>query len=179
MFWTLLVIATLLLSLERVTYWWAWNHPEVFTAQARRRDRLLHHDPVRALGRLFVVFKFIQIGVLLGWCMVFGQTWLPLPTAPSGAIVLGLSLLALGQALNFGVIWRLKAEGMFYGNRFGRAIEWQTGFPFSIVRHPQYVGALLSVWAFLLIMRFPNPDWLALPLVSTALYAWGIHVERD
>lgn len=176
---TALIIATALLSIERVTYWHAWNGPDAFRRFARHFPRLLGGDPVVALRRLFYVFKIIQLGVLIGWCMLFGNTWLPLPTATWPAIAAGGLLLAFGQALNFGVIVKLRSNGMFYGNRFGRATEWHTGFPFSLLPHPQYLGAAGSVWAFMLIMRFPNPDWIVLPLISTGLYAFGVWVERE
>ena len=134
-------------------------------------------DPVMALKSLFHVFKVIQIAVLLGWCVWFAEAWIPWPTAPLPIMLLGLVLIAFGQVLNFGVMMRLGSEGVFYGNRFGRNVAWQTGFPFSLVAHPQYVGALLSVWGFMLAMRFPNADWIVLPLVSTVYYALGARLE--
>jgi len=173
------LVAAALLSIERLTYWRAWNAPADFERFAVRHPRLFGGDPVIGLRRLFYGFKTIQIAVLIGWCMLFGATWLPLPTAPWPMLVTGVALLAFGQALNLGVIFRLKSNGMFYGNRFGRDTEWHTGFPFSLVPHPQYLGALLSVWAFMLIMRYPNPDWFALPLVSSVLYAFAVWVERE
>jgi len=179
MFWIVLVLSSLLLGIERVGYWWVWNHPNRFAAAVRRWAQLSSGDPVFALRRMFFGFKAIQITVLVGWCMLFGGSLLPLPTAPTTALVGGVVLLLLGQVLNLSVMWRLGNEGVFYGNRFGRPIEWQTGFPFSLLPHPQYLGALLSVWGFMLIMRYPNPDWIALPLISTAWYAWGTQVERE
>jgi methylene-fatty-acyl-phospholipid synthase len=179
MFWIILLLSTLLLGIERVSYWYVWNHPGRFAARVRRWPRLSSGDPVLALRRLFYGFKAIQIAVLIGWCMLFGGTWLPLPTAGPLLLGIGIALLLIGQLLNFCVMWRLGSTGVFYGNRFGRPIEWQTGFPFSLLPHPQYLGALLSVWGFMLIMRYPNPDWIALPLVSTAWYAWGTRVERE
>lgn len=179
MFWIIVLVSSLLLGIERISYWYVWNHPRRFTARVRRWTQWSGGDPVLALRRMFYGFKAIQVLVLLGWCMLFGNTWLPLPTA-RGAALLGAAMLVLfGQILNFSVMWRLGNEGVFYGNRFGRHIEWQTGFPFSLMPHPQYLGALLSVWGFMLIMRFPNPDWIVLPLVSTAWYAWATTVERE
>ena len=35
---------------------------------------------------------------------------------------------------------------VYYGGRLGKRIPWCTGFPFSIVSHPQYVGSVLTVW---------------------------------
>lgn len=166
------------LAMERLTYWYAWTRPRRFSARMRCLPGRRAEDPVMALKSLFYVFKMIQVAVLVGWCIWFGDTWIPLPTAPMPVLVLGLALIAVGQVLNFGVMIRLGSEGVFYGNRFGRSVAWQTGFPFSLVAHPQYVGALMSVWGFMLAMRFPNADWVILPLVSTLYYALGARLER-
>ncbi len=168
-----------LLAIERLTYWWVWNYPDSFSTRVSGRPKCLGEgDPVEALKRLFLAFKGIQIAVMIGWSMWFAQTWLPWPTAPTPLLVAGLAVLLAGQVLNAAVFWRLGREGVFYGTRFGREIEWQTGFPFSLVPHPQYLGALISVWAFMMIMRFPNPDWWALPLLMTVYYTAGARVER-
>lgn len=178
MIWIAACIAAALLGIERVTYWWAWNHPRKFAARARARRAISGGDPVIALRRLFYLFKAIQLSVLVGWCVLFSDSGTPWPTAPPDAFAIGALLLVLGQALNIGVLVRLGSEGVFYGNRFGRETEWKTGFPFSFGDHPQYLGALLSVWGFMLIMRYPNPDWIVPALISTAWYAWGAQVER-
>lgn len=167
-----------LLAIERLAYWFAWTRPKRFSAYARRLLGRERADAVEVLKALFYVFKAIQIAVLVGWCMWFGGSWIPLPTAPLAAIVAGAVLIAFGQILNFSVMRRLGSEGVFYGNRFGRDVAWQTGFPFSFFAHPQYLGALLSVWGFMLAMRYPNADWLVLPLISTVYYWLGARVER-
>jgi protein-S-isoprenylcysteine O-methyltransferase Ste14 len=41
---------------------------------------------------------------------------------------------------------------VYYGVRLGRKIEWYTGFPYSHVPHPQYVGCILSLWAVVLML---------------------------
>lgn len=97
----------------------------------------------------------------------------------SWSIGLGVLLLALGQLLNWSVFSLLGKEGVFYGNRFGYRVEWRQEFPFSLFEHPQYAGALLSIWGFFLIMRFPHEDWYWLPLLETAYYAIGAYWERD
>lgn len=166
-----------LLALERLTYWYAWAWPRRFAARVRSVSGGRGADPVMALKSLFHVFKLIQVAVLFAWCVWFADSWLPWPTAPLPAMLSGLALIGFGQVLNFGVMIRLGNEGVFYGNRFGRNVAWQTGFPFSLVAHPQYVGALMSVWGFMLAMRFPNTDWIILPLVSTVYYALGARLE--
>lgn len=167
----------LLLALERLTYAYAWRRPGRFTARVRRA-RWLSDDPVLALRSLFRWFKFIQVVVIIMWCQWFSGQWLPVPAASWPVFGLGLLLVVVGQVLNAGVMLRLGTQGVFYGNKFGRDVPWVTGFPFSIVPHPQYLGALMTVWGVLLAMRYPNPDWLVLPLLSSLYYLLGARLER-
>ncbi len=90
----------------------------------------------------------------------------------------GMGLIVFGQILNLSVFYRLGKTGVFYGNRFGHQIPWCRRFPFSWFKHPQYVGALLSIWGFFLVMRFPHDDWYLLPALETVYYVLGAHFER-
>src|SRR5262249_14706094 len=82
-----------------------------------------------------------------------------------------------GQALNFGVFYRLGATGVFFGDQLGHEVPWCRAFPFSWIAHPQYVGTVLTIWALFLAARFPHPDWYVLPGVATAFYAVSAHLE--
>jgi phosphatidyl-N-methylethanolamine N-methyltransferase len=127
---------------------------------------------------LFIVFKLVQVTVFAAWIVVHANGG-PLLTASVPALAVGALLMIVGQTLNAGVFLRLGATGVFYGKRFGCDLPWMTGFPFSIVPHPQYVGTVLTIWGLFLIARYPHPDWYALPMVETVYYAWGSRVERD
>jgi methylene-fatty-acyl-phospholipid synthase len=96
----------------------------------------------------------------------------PLPVA------IGLFLIAIGQVFNIGVFYRLGSNGVFYGNRFGFEITWNSAFPFSLLKHPQYVGAVLSIWGFFIAMRFPRSDWYVLPCLETSYYFLGAYFEE-
>lgn len=174
--WAVLAAAAILLSLERLAYAVAWNRPDGFRAALARLGR---RDPVEALRRLFLGFKGIQAVVFAGWCAYFAGGWPWPPTSSVPALLAGALLLAAGQGLNALVFLRLGREGVFYGVRFGRSVPWVEGFPFSVLAHPQYVGAVLSVWGLFLVLRFPHPDWWVLPAVETLYYAVGAHLERD
>jgi phosphatidyl-N-methylethanolamine N-methyltransferase len=67
---------------------------------------------------------------------------------------------------------------VFYGDKFGYEVCWCRKFPFSLLKHPQYVGALLSIWGFFLAMRFPHEDWYILPALETVYYSLGAYFER-
>lgn len=170
-------LAALLLAVERLSYFLIWNWPQTFVRLCRSwlgEDA----DPVAVTQHCFYAFKVLQLGVFFGWCVFFSESGWPWPTAGPLAFAAGAALIVVGQMLNASVFWRLGRDGVFYGNKLGRPIGWQSGFPFSLLPHPQYVGALLSVWGFFLVMRHPEPDWIALPLLSTGYYALGAWLEH-
>ncbi len=82
-----------------------------------------------------------------------------------------------GQILNLSVFYRLGVVGVFFGDRLGHEVPWCRAFPFSWISHPQYVGALLTIWGFFLVMRFPHADWFFLPAVETVYYSVGAYFE--
>jgi hypothetical protein len=116
--------------------------------------------------------------VFVVWCQVHGDGVLWPPPGDAWSMGLGAALVIAGQILNLSVFYRLGNVGVFYGNRFGYDVRWCRQFPFSVIDHPQYVGALLSIWGFFLIMRFPHGDWYLLPALETVYYALGARFER-
>lgn len=174
---TALLVAAVLLSIERISYALIWHRPEVFRALCAHPLIAPLGAPVDVLQKLFYVFKFVQLSVFAGWCLVFAEGAAVLPSGGPVAIMAGSLLLLVGQVLNFGVFYQLGKVGVFYGSKLGHEVAWCNDFPFSIVRHPQYVGALLSVWGFFMIMRFPHPDWVVLPLLQSVYYALAAYAE--
>jgi hypothetical protein len=170
------VLAAVLLSLERVCYVYIWKFPESFRSICSRPPVAYLGEPVQILEKLFYCFKGIQFAVFLGWCYFYGDGSL-LPLSGVGSW-LGLTLIGVGQILNLGVFYRLGKIGVFYGNKLGYEVPWCQKFPFSFLAHPQYVGALLSIWGFFLVMRFPHGDWYMLPVLQTAYYGLGTYLEQ-
>lgn len=171
-------IAALSLSIERLVYIAVWRRPSRFAVICLRAPVGRLTDPVNALQMCFALFKVLQVGVFLNWCWLYGAGLWP---ASRDIVVLGggIILLGIGQILNLSVFQRLGKVGVFYGNRFGRHVPRCVAFPFSLLKHPQYVGALLSIWGFFLLMRFPRPDWFLLPLLQTFYYMAGAYFESD
>jgi protein-S-isoprenylcysteine O-methyltransferase Ste14 len=174
---TTLLLAATLLSIERITYVWIWHWPASFQRICRRPQPARLGEPVDVLQKLFFLFKVIQLGVFLGWCLIFAGGADLLPEASLSVVAFGALLIGIGQFLNFAVFYRLGKVGVFYGNKLGYEVEWQEGFPFSLVNHPQYLGALISIWGFFLIMRYPYDDWMVLPLLQTFYYGMAIRFE--
>jgi phosphatidyl-N-methylethanolamine N-methyltransferase len=134
-------------------------------------------QPTAALRRLFYVFKVLQVSTFVGWCYYFSSGSLVSVRGSFVPVTIGALLVIIGQVLNFGVFYRLGSLGVFYGNRFGHEIPWCREFPFSLFDHPQYIGALVSIWGFFIAMRFPSHDWYLLPSLETAYYSIGAWLE--
>jgi hypothetical protein len=94
------------------------------------------------------------------------------------ALVIAVALIVGGQILNLSAFYRLGPVGVFYGDRLGYAIPWCREFPFSWLAHPQYVGAVLTIWGAFVAARFPHDDWLVLPALETVLYAASTWLEE-
>ena len=168
-------VAAGLLCLERLFYVWVSNDSARFARIASRRGS----DPTDALRRCFYGFKGLQLAVFWGWLVAFSGWDFWRPTESAIALVSGGLLIGIGQTLNLGVFRRLGRTGVFYGSHFGHEVAWCERFPFSVLRHPQYVGTVLSIWGFFLAMRFPAPDWIVLPLVESAYYLLGTYLEGE
>jgi phosphatidyl-N-methylethanolamine N-methyltransferase len=170
--------AAVLLSLERICYLWIWRAPAAFQAWCRRAAPAWLGEPVDVLRFLFCVFKILQCAVFVGWCYFFGNGLLVPLSGGLGSLAVGAALIVIGQTLNLSVFYRLGKVGVFYGDKFGYEVCWCRKFPFSLLKHPQYVGALLSIWGFFLAMRFPHEDWYILPALETVYYSLGAYFER-
>jgi phosphatidyl-N-methylethanolamine N-methyltransferase len=170
--------AAVLLSLERLCYVWIWRAPEAFRALCNRPAVASLGTPVDIVQKLFYGFKGIQSAVFIGWCYVYGNGALLPHSGETEALALGGTLIVAGQMLNASVFCRLRKVGVFYGNKFGHEIPWCQEFPFSLLKHPQYVGTVLSIWGFFLIMRFPHADWYLLPALETVYYVLAAYFEQ-
>jgi methylene-fatty-acyl-phospholipid synthase len=168
----------LLLSLERICYLWVWRKPAAFRYWSARPTWASIGTPVDVLAVLFSGFKALQLAVFASWCYVLGNGSLWPLNGTVMSVTAGALLIAIGQLLNIGVFYRLGKVGVFYGNKFGYRVPWQVGFPFCFFKHPQYVGTVLSIWGFFLLMRFPHGDWYVIPALESVYYLAGAYLER-
>jgi methylene-fatty-acyl-phospholipid synthase len=175
--WILLVAAALL-SLERLCYVWISHAPGAFRMLCARPAMASVAAPVEGLQKLFYGFKGLQGAVFVSWCYWYSAGSLRPWHGGLGVLGLGGAMIIAGQILNISVFYRLGKVGVFYGNKFGYELPWCRAFPFSWLKHPQYVGTVLSIWGFFLVMRFPHDDWYLLPSLETVYYALGAYYER-
>jgi phosphatidyl-N-methylethanolamine N-methyltransferase len=166
-----------LLSLERATYVVIARAPDAFRRLCALRPVGRLGEPIAVVEKLFCGFKVLQLAVFLGWCYLHGDGSL-MPRADGLALALGSVGIMAGQVLNLAVFYRLGRVGVFYGDRLGYRIPWCRTFPFSWFAHPQYVGTVLTIWGFFLVMRAPHGDWYLLPALETAYYLVGAALEE-
>jgi hypothetical protein len=174
----LLAGSAVLLAIERVAYILIWRHADRFAAWCARSFVRHIGDPVAVVRALFLICKVIQATVFIGWIYLHGGRQLQAADGSLAVIAAGGALIVIGQVLNLGVFLRLGGRGVFYGNRFGHNVPWCQAFPFSVLAHPQYVGAVFSIWGLFLIMRFPHADWYLLPALETVYYGVGARLEQ-
>ena len=89
--------------------------------------------------------------------------------------------LVIGQGLNAAIYRAIGKSGVYYGNRLGLEVPWVTGFPFSVVPHPQYFGVCVAVVGINLFVATPAhvaAGWLNLTLVQVLLYCYMMAVEH-
>eukprot|EP00927_Polykrikos_kofoidii_P077488 TRINITY_DN74424_c0_g1_i1.p1 TRINITY_DN74424_c0_g1~~TRINITY_DN74424_c0_g1_i1.p1 ORF type:complete len:251 (-),score=40.68 TRINITY_DN74424_c0_g1_i1:102-779(-) len=170
--------ATLLgaMAAPHCLYAYIWQYPNDFKERSSRAPlALLGGDAVQVMSKLVLGLKAVQISSILAWCE-YGL----LPACGSGSEpgkgfavvnalrsaaparwILGLGLLVPGQILNIGIYRAIGNNGVYYGCKLGKPVPWASGFPFNIgLRHPQYVGAVLS-WAGMFTLLAATPSTAA------------------
>jgi len=175
--WWAFVTAATLLSLERLTYVWIARAPDAFRRWCAHPTIARLGEPVAIVRRLFYAFKALQLSVFVGWCYVLGNGSLVPADHDAVAFALAGAAIVAGQVLNWSVFYRLGPVGAFFGDRLGHDVRWCRKFPFSLLSHPQYVGTVLTIWGFFVIMRFPRDDWYLLPALETVYYVGGAYLE--
>jgi hypothetical protein len=68
--------------------------------------------------------------------------------------------------------------GVFYGNRLGHHALAQR-VSLLLVPPPAIRGRRDVNLGFFIAMRYPAPDWLALPLLEAVYYVAGARLEQD
>lgn len=165
-------------------YGYIWENPKRFKEKSAKAPLcILGKNAVEVMEKLVLGLKAAQLGTLLAWCewgllpacgASVTNGWAVVEAARSAAParwLLSLGLLIPGQALNLGIYRAIGADGVYYGVKLGRPVPWATGFPFNLgLRHPQYVGAMLS-WGGVFALLAATPETLE-PL-ATVLLGWG------
>merc|ERR1719440_907360 len=93
-----------------------------------------------------------------------------------------LLCVVLGQGLNVYMYKAIGNDGVYYGFKLGREVPWAYGFPFNVgLRHPQYVGVVLTLFGALSVMLCKELVALGLPqlfAVWASMYALMSAMEQ-
>lgn len=133
--------------------------------------------PCIGTSRIAYIGKILQFVAFGAWFFSVGPAGLPSVLAAVG----GLVCIGVGQWLNIAAINAIGKVGIYYGYKLGHVVPWYTGFPFSLVPHPQYVGSSLTVWGVCLLLGTPlhwNAGMLTIAVVWTACYVVSGAVEQ-
>lgn len=108
-------------------------------------------------------------------------------TTHTSILVAATFFLAYGCHLNVMVHHLLGTTGIYYGVELGlidpKKIVWVTGYPYSLISHPQYVGAAMQLIGGALLWGFDvsfnvRADIFAAAVYMSALYLVTIQIEK-
>lgn len=157
--WALLMFS---LSSPHVYYYIIWTNPKLW----------ISFCPKYNLGRPVKVYAYwahaikAQQSICLAWWFLDAINY-TFPTSFSEVsehisshiasmnvirLILSIDLMILGQVFNVGVYQTIGESGVYYGIKFGEPVPWVFGFPFSVIGHPQYRGATITIWGILLFI---------------------------
>lgn len=179
--------AVLSLSLERLTYTTVWVFPAFFTRFCRLFKA---NNAVDVVVVFFMVNKVLQFLAFVGWwvhtsgtpLLELVQSGIPamLESCTLFQLVAGLQMILLGQWLNGAIYKAIGKDGVYYGVRLGRPVSWYEGFPFNVVAHPQYTGAVMTAWGLAILLATPHhvrAGWFGIAAAQTAYYIYMALVE--
>mmetsp|Transcript_55828 Transcript_55828/g.88478 ORF Transcript_55828/g.88478 Transcript_55828/m.88478 type:complete len:234 (+) Transcript_55828:47-748(+) len=162
------------ICLNYIMHGMIWNFPGTFTSLSQRFPlKLLGGHPVEVFASLEVVAKLVQAVSLLLFLGTSGRSALlaAVFASPLWCWVACIVCVALGQTLNVAMYGAIGNAGVYYGFKLGREIDWCHGFPFNVgLRHPQYVGVVLTLWGALTVVLSKELADIGLPQV---VLVWG------
>ena len=167
-------------AVERISYAWIWTHADAYKRFCKSVYFVRQMGtPMDILCDLFFLFKFLQIVGLSAWYFQAAPA-LDLRDLSLLRLVTGVQLFVMGQVLNVAIYLAIGKAGVYYGCRLGHPVPWCEGFPFSVIRHPQYVGVLMTlVGALVLCATEPHAEEgiLGLLLFQACTYSWTMYIE--
>eukprot|EP00891_Asterochloris_glomerata_P001017 jgi/Astpho2/1017/Aster-00840 len=143
------------LALPHMLYSFVWLNNRAWR-------KLFQKNSVHFFACIASLLKVVQFTALALWYNVNDHKLDPRLTAPSQLLVAVL-LIGAGQLFNFSTFKAIGEPGL------GHKVPWCTGFPFNVVRHPQYVGSVLSIWGGVILAFHQSPPGL----VALATY-WSL-----
>eukprot|EP00928_Gymnodinium_smaydae_P030552 TRINITY_DN22688_c0_g1_i1.p3 TRINITY_DN22688_c0_g1~~TRINITY_DN22688_c0_g1_i1.p3 ORF type:complete len:241 (-),score=47.93 TRINITY_DN22688_c0_g1_i1:364-1044(-) len=174
------------ISTNYLMHGFIWYRPAAFAAAAKRSPlRALGAHPVDVFAGLEVVAKLVQ-AVALAFYLGSAGCLAALTAARSAPMWVWAALgicIACGQGLNFATYRAIGNAGVYYGFKLGKTVPWCHGFPFNTgLRHPQYVGVVLTLGGALAVFLCEELAARGLPqlvVAWAAMYVAMCAVEQS
>ena len=142
----------LLLASPFLFYTVLWFIPSLWVSMigsAQPSDTMAQVAHVLKLVQGYVLYSLCKDHYLMPgqWIEELGQT----------TVICSVFLMVLGQYLNVSVYNALGTNGVYYGVRFGIDVPWCHDFPYNVswLKHPQYVGSIMSIIAAIPLIQLP------------------------
>jgi len=166
------VLAVIGIAMLYAMHGFIWNFPERFTALSRSAPfSLLGAHPWKVFAKLEMFGKVWQFGCIALYLGEAGRAAVltALASTPWFVFVLSALYVAAGQTLNVAMYTSIGDAGVYYGFKLGATVPWCTGFPFNVqLRHPQYVGVVLTFWAMAFVLLTEELGKLGMPQMMMA-----------
>lgn len=180
-YWCIAVYCLPLVWEHTFIYSYIWLYPDKYKNLCENKKK----DPIKMYAYTSFSIKVIQIIFMISMATYYkGPEVLLMDLtnlSPSRWLVSFL-LISIGQTLNFCVYNKIGLDGVYYGFKLGRQVDWVEGFPFNIgTRHPQYVGAILSWWGLFnmfISSSFLYNGYMMLCLMTCSIYLAVAVVEQ-
>ena len=147
-----LAIVIITLSLEHIGYTFCWFNPNKLLNYFKSPNKCVYN-----IEKFLYFNKFLQIGCINYYLYsLYIKEQLHYNYDYSYLLLLlNLVVLSVGQTLNLSVYNSLGRNGVYYGHQFGLEIPWCTKFPYNVkfISHPQYIGACLSWFSTINIIK--------------------------
>jgi len=129
--------------------------------------------PVATFAKVATVLKLLQLWAFVTWYLSENKGPVNFITLEPIRWLIGLPLIIAGQALNYGIYHAIGQDGVYYGVKLGKKVPWYNGFPFNVVAHPQYVGAVFTLWGIAVLISTPAH---ALGLLQLCVLVTGLYI---
>lgn len=162
----------LVLASPHILYAFIWIWPSLWKQAFKQKSS-------DVLANVAVALKVAQGSACLLWLAKrrSGDMCLDLTNVDAWRLTAFAALFGVGQVLNVTTYHALGKAGVYYGSKLGHDIPWVSGFPFSVVPHPQYLGSVMSLWGIgAVFSSFDRHVWNVV-LFWTALYCATALIE--
>mmetsp|Transcript_14196 Transcript_14196/g.36756 ORF Transcript_14196/g.36756 Transcript_14196/m.36756 type:complete len:210 (-) Transcript_14196:340-969(-) len=188
-----LVMYSLVLCWERLAYGVVYHYTptfrRIFNLGAKgKADLTIMHQLVASFKVVQIVTVAYDVLSRAAWGeQLLQMQWGAVGTiisndllAQPARLVAAIGLIGFGQLLNVSIYSAIGSVGVHYGHQLGHDVPWCTGWPFTWLSNPQYIGVVLTFWGVYLLLAptwpWMAPEWYAVPLVISFWYTLSCNV---